>query len=491
MRSEWRNRKTGERRAEADKPARTVEEQPVVRPPLSDLQVKRGLRISILEGGFATLYAALVGGMFINGLALFLGAKPFEIALLSAIPALSSGFGFLSGYLVRVVGARKKLVLWTAGAGRSVFFLLVPFLLLDIGVGVDLLLMTVAVSSVIMTVAGTTWTSWISDLVPEQRRGRFFGLRNAIHGLIGVTTAYLAGRGMDWFKAQDHELLGYGLAFGLAVAFGVVSTVLLVRQPEPPLERRPAVPLRELLFGPLQEPQFRKLEIFAAAWFVTGTLGSPFYIAHLLTNLNFSFTAIGVYSMVGGVTGMLFQLLWGRAIDRFGARPVTILNFALVGLMPLMWVFATPSFRLPIWIDAVMNGVVWSGGSLGMWNLLLELADNPRRKESYFAIHTVVTGLGAFVAALAAGGLAQALHGLELRIGSSVFVNYHLVFLLAGIARFATLPLLVRVHERDSQPVRHTVRALTTLAVWRLNAGKDSVLEALRLKQRDDEPGEK
>jgi MFS family permease len=186
----------------------------------------------------------------------------------------------------------------------------------------------------------------------------------------------------------------------------------------------------------------------------------------------------------------VFQLLWGRAIDRFGARPVTILNFALVGVMPLLWVFATPTFRLPIWIDAVMNGVVWSGGSLGLWNLLLDLSDNPRRKESYFAIHSVVTGLGAFLSSLIAGVIAQSLHGLEVRIGSGVFVNYHLVFLLAGIARFATLPLLVRVHERDSTPVRHTVRALTTLAVWRLNAGKDFILDALRLRQRDDDPGE-
>lgn len=491
MRSEWRDRKTGEMRGDKSVPQRPVEEAPVVRPALSGPQIERGLRTSIIEGGFATLYMTLVGGMFINGLALFLGAKPFQIALLSAIPALSSGFGFLSGYLVRVVGQRKGLVLWTAGIGRSVFIVLVPFLLFEAGVGLDVLLVTVAVSSVVMTVAGTTWTSWISDLVPESRRGRFFGLRNAILGVVGVLTAFLAGRAMDWLKASDHELLGYGLAFGLAVVFGGVSTWLLVRQPEPPMPHKPAVPLRELLFGPLQEPQFRKLEVFAAVWFLTGTLGSPFYIVHMMTNLKFSFTAIGVYSIIGGLTGLVFQLLWGRAIDRFGARPVTILNFALVGIMPLLWVFATPTFRLPIWIDAVMNGVVWSGGSLGLWNLLLELADNPQRKESYFAIHSVVTGLGMFVASLVAGGIAQALSGLEVVIGRGTFVNYHLMFLLAGIARFSVLPLLVRVHERDSTPVRHAVRAMTSYAVWRLNAGKTFILDALHLKPREDDAADR
>ncbi len=451
---------------------------------LTPAAVRRGLTVSIIEGSFATLYATLAGGMFLNGLALLLGANSFGIALLSAIPALVTGFGFLAGYLVRQVGERKRLVIWTAGFGRAVFVVLVPLLLLRAKVPLALLFATLAISSILMTVAGTTWQSWISDLVPDERRGRFFGLRNAIHGFLGVATAYLAGRGMDALKLRGLEATGYGLAFGLAVLFGLISTLLL-RQPEPRMAPKPAVGLRELLFGPLSEPQFRKFTIFLAAWFLTGTLASPFYIVHLMKNLHFSFTAIGVYSLVSGGSGVLFQLLWGRAIDRFGSRPVTVLKFSLVGIMPLLWVFATPSFRLPIWIDALMNGLVWSGGSLGLWNLLLDLADNPARKESYFAIYSVVTGLGAFLASLFAGAIAQALSQFHLTILGRTFVNYHVMFLAAGLNRFLVLPLLLRVQERDSKPVRHAVRAIVTTALWRLNAGKDILLDTLGIRRQD------
>ena len=453
--------------------------------PLSASEVNRGLRVSVVEGGFAMLYSTLGGGMFLTGLALWLGANSFQIALLSAIPALMTGFGFLSGYLVRRAGARKKLLIWTAGIGRSVFVVLVPFLLLRMKVSLVLFFATVAVSSLIMTIAGTVWTSWISDLVPEERRGRFFGMRNAIHGILGVATAYAAGRGMDLLKAQGHEPTGYALAFGLAVIFGLVSTFLLLRQPEPELAPRPPLSLRRTFLGPLKEPQFGRLTLFLAVWFVTGTLASPFYIVHMMKNLHFSFAAIGVYSIIGGVTGMVMQLFWGRAIDRFGARPVTVLNFALVGVMPLLWLFATPSFRLPIWGDALMNGLVWSGASLGLWNLLLELADNPAHHESYFAIYSAVTGLGAFVASMLAGIVAQALHGFHVTIAGLAFINYHVMFLAAGLLRFVTLPLLLRVRERDSKSVPHTMRALGAMALWQLNAGKDSVLAALGLRAKD------
>ncbi|MEO0070793.1 MAG: MFS transporter [candidate division WOR-3 bacterium] len=449
---------------------------------LTPPEINRGLKISILEGLFATLYTTLAGGMFLAGLALYLGANSFQIALLSAVPALVSGFSFLAGYLVRRVGARKPIVLWTAGLGRTVYLLFVPFLLFGIKFKMELFLLVVMLSSVLMAIAGTVWTSWISDLVPEARRGRFFGLRNAILNVSGVFVAYAAGRGMDWLKAGGQEVSGYALAFTLAVSFGLVSTLLLTRQPEPDLPKRPEPGLKEIFLGPLHEPQFRRLTVFLAVWFLTGTLASPFYLVHLIKNLHFSFAAIAIYSMIGGVIGVLFQLFWGRMVDKFGSRPVTVLNFTLVGVMPLLWLFATPRFRLPIWIDGILNGAVWTGANLGLWNLLLDLADNPSRKESYFAIYSVVTGLGAFIAAIFAGTVAQMLSSFHITILSLDFYNYDVMFLLAGIARFACLPLLLRVQERGSKPVRHTIRVLGNLALWWLNAGKDTLLQVLGIR---------
>lgn len=448
-------------------------------------EINRGLKISILEGLFATLYTILAGGMFLAGLALYLGANSFQIALLSGIPALTTGFSFLSRFLLARTGSRKNLVIWTAGLGRSLFIILVPWLIFGIKVKIGLLFIVVALSSILMAIAGTIWTFWISDLVPETRRGRFFGLRNAILGVIGVLVAYAAGRGMDWLKAGGQEVSGYALAFTLAVSFGLISTLLLTRQPEPLLIPRPTPTLREIFFGPLQEPQFRRLTVFLAVWFLSGTLASPFYLVHLIKNLHFSFAAIAIYSMIGGIIGVLFQLFWGRMVDKFGSRPVTVLNFALVGMMPLLWLFATPRFGLPIWIDGILNGVVWTGASLGLWNLLLDLADNPARKESYFAIYSVVTGLGAFIASLIAGTITQLLSRFHLIIFGIDFYNYDIMFLTSGVARFACLPLLLRVQEKGSKPVRHTIRVLGNLALWRLNAGKDTLLQVLGVKSRD------
>jgi MFS family permease len=457
--------------------------EPVPGTGLSPERVRVGLRISVVEGLFATGHVALTGGMFLTGLALLLGANPFQIGLLGAIPAAATVFSLLAAPLVRRFGGRRGLTVWTAGVGRLLFVVLVPLLLLRTRINLSVFFAVVVGYNIMLAVANASWNSWMSDLVPERQRGRYFGLRSAVLGGFAMLLTFGGGRLMDWYRSFNPEA-GYGLAYALAVLFGLLSTVLLARQPEPAMAPRPRVPARERLFGPLGEPQFRKLVVFMGVWFLTGTLASPFYMAHLIENLKFPFALIGVYAMVGGATGIIFQLAWGWLIDRFGPKPVTLVCFAIVGLMPLLWLVATPAFRLPIWIDGVLNGVAWTGANLGLLNLVLALGDNPVRKESYFALFAVVVGLATFLSSVIGGAVAQLLAGLHLTLFGREFLNYHVLFLVTGVLRFATLPLLGRVEERRSRDVIRTVRVLGNFALRRLNYGKGVFLHALRTRSR-------
>ncbi len=448
-------------------------------------QIKRGLRISIIEGGFATLHFALTTGMFLTGLALWLGANSFQIALLSAIPALSSGFGFLAGHLVRRFGTRKLLSQIGGFIGRTLYILPVPFLLLGRKMPIILLFLMLILSSIIMTVAGTIWTYWMSDLVPEESRGSYFGFRNAIHGMIAVLTAYVGGRALDAFKAHNQEHLGYGLGFGLAVLFGWIASVIISWQPEMPVKYRPPLSLKQTFLGPLREKSFRRFILFMAGWCFLATIGGPFYLVHMMRNLHFSFAAIGLYSLLTGVTGIAGQLFWGKMIDRFGARPITVLTILVVNVLPLLWLLATPSFRLPIYLDAILNGAISTGAGLGFWSLMFNLAEDPAHKESYFATYFGVTGLCSCASSLLSGVLAQLLAGFHLTIFGRSFINFHLLFLLAIVTRFSTLPLLLRVSEPGSDPISHTARVLGAWAAWRINTGRDAFLKILGLGARD------
>lgn len=449
------------------------------------------MRISVYEGALATIHATLIGGVFLTGLALRWGANTFQIGLLAAIPALFTASGLLSAFLVTRLGERKPLTLWSSVIGRSAFAAYLPFLLLHRPMPIGWFLAVVAVFNLLLVAAGNAWTSWMGDLVPEKRRGRYFGIRNTLMSLTTMVFTFAAGKFLDAYKTD------YGFAYvcALAVLAGIMAMVLLQLQLEPrtlrPTSESGWAALRAVIHAPLSDLRFRKLIIFMTVWSLVAPLASPFYIVHLLKNLTAeSYTAVGTYIAISAASGITFQWLWGRALDRFGAKPIVFINLFLTGFLPLLWVFATPKFLMPVWLDGVGNGLFWSGATLGWFTMLLSFAQNKTYRDAYFALFSAVTGLGGFVAALLGGALAQALNGFRLDLGPFRFVNFHIMFLLAGIGRFATLSLLRQVPDERAASIRQVLEGIGDYTLRSLSYGRELIMDSISFISRRLFPGE-
>lgn len=452
---------------------------------LNPAQVRFGLRISIYEGIFATIHGTLIGGVFLTGLALRWGANTFQIGLLSAIPALFAASGFLSALLVARQGVRKPLTLITSVLGRSVFVAFLPFLLLHNRMPMPAFLAVMAGFNLLLVFAGNAWTSWMGDLVPEDRRGSYFGLRNTVMSLTTMVFTFAAGRFLDRYKTDS----GFAYVCGTAVLAGVIAMFLLRIQPEPRTIRpdpKPVLPaLRAIIAGPLADPGFRKFLRFIGIWSLLAPLASPFYIVHLLKNLtSYSYSVVAVYVAISSASAIVFQWLWGRAIDRFSAKPIIFINLFCTGFLPLLWIFATPRFLLPVWLDGIGNGLFWTGATLAWFNLLLGFAQGKKFRDAYFALFTATAGLAGFVSSLIGGTIAQALTSFHWPIGGFRFVNFHVIFLLAAIGRFASLWLLKPVPDERAAPVSTVLVGIGDYTLRRLNYGKDLVLEGVSVLTR-------
>ena len=178
-----------------------------------------------------------------------------------------------------------------------------------------------------------------------------------------------------------------------------------------------------------------------------------------------------LYSIISGVSGLALQPLWGKVIDRLGNRPVMVFNVVCVFFLPLIWLFATPDFYLPIWIDAFLTGAFWPGFNLAAFNMVLTTAPRENR-SAYLAVHSMASGFSAFLASLAGGCLAYSLSQFHWRVGAQTFVNFHVLFLLSALARLALLPMALSLHEDKAHPVR----AIFTLAGAKIRRGFEEKL---------------
>ena len=145
------------------------------------------MRLSILEGGFSMLFINWTQGSVLTGYALYLGATPFELGLIASVPLLGQVLAPLIAWLAGRAGRRKSLTIATAVLGRviwTVAALLPAIAPPDSRAG--LLILTIAISGIFLAGNGALWTAWMGDVVPSDQRGRYFGLRGGVLGIVGM-----------------------------------------------------------------------------------------------------------------------------------------------------------------------------------------------------------------------------------------------------------------------------------------------------------------
>jgi MFS family permease len=450
----------------------------------TDDKVRFGLRISVIEGFFAQIHINLTGGLFLTGFALYLGANAFQIGLLAAIPALLTSFGFLSGILVNRLKERRRPTVLTSGIARGLFFIPAILLLVNHRMGLGYFLILVGIVNGLLTIANNIWIGWMGDLVPKDVRGRYFGIRNTILGAIGMVVSFGGAKLLDYFKGLEQTNLGFALIFGFAAVSSTTAAILLSRQPEINISPKPLA-WKEIVLAPLADANFRKFLRFITFWYLTSGIASPFYLVFMLKNLNLSYSTVAIYSIFAGVMSLVFQILWGRAIDKFRSKPVLTINFLCVAFLPLLWLFPTKNFLLPIWLDAAFTGVFWPGVNLALFNIVLSLSDKEEIKENYFAVFTFVTGICGFISSILGGYIANLLKDFHFEIFGLNLINFHLLFVFATIARFLSLFFLKEVKEPKAYPTLYALEVMGDYAIRRLSYGKELFLNTIRfLKPR-------
>lgn len=418
---------------------------PTLAEPLSPSAVQRGLRLSIVEGALSNIHITVTAGAFLTGFALLLGAGDFELGLLAALPFVGQLSQFVGAYLEEKLGERRRLTVLTAGVSRSLWAIMaaLPFLVVLGPARLPLFLLILAVAQALIGVAANAWTSWMSDLVPPRQRGRYFGSRNTILSLTAMAASWLAGRALDYYRGAGAERVGYALIFGVASLSAVAGVLVLRYQPEPPKRRVERVTMAQLFSAPLRHRPFRALSLTAAGWALVIGVAAPFFNAYGIQNLKLSFAALAIFAIVTSAVSLVTQPLIGRLQDRYGDKRVLIGSIIGAVFLPWGWVVATPTFLLPLWLNAIGSGIFWPGITQGLLNLLMDRAPAEGR-GAYVAAYGAITGVGTFVASLLGGTIAVGLAGTVVHVGPLALDHYAILFAMTSLGRAAMLVMFAR-----------------------------------------------
>ncbi|MCX7919990.1 MAG: MFS transporter [bacterium] len=428
--------------------------------PSTRLQYLRGMRASTVEGTLATIFGNLTSGAILTGLALHVGATKPQIGILFSIPALANLFQPIASLWVERLQSRKIYVAILAGIARVVLSLSVLTLFLPKQFQVPYLFFIMLVSSISSACAGPAWNSWMSEMVPEDIRGKYFANRNVIMNMVGMVIGLIAGKTLDILQGNTGFLILYGT--GLVVA--IFNAISFIWQYEPPhrIDTSHRLNLRIFYLLPLRNIQFMRLILFYACWtFATGIAG-PFYAVFMIDELKIPYFQIYIFVAINTIMLVLASPVWGYLADKFGNKFIVKLATIVITFFPIFWVFNTPQNYFLIPLLHFFGGIISAGMNLASFNLFLGAA--PRKNKAvYMSLWAAITGAVGFIAPIIGGYLTKLLAHYELVIGTFVLGDLQMLFLISAGLIFITSYLLPEVRETKTASVGTVLRQVGTL----------------------------
>jgi len=409
--------------------------------------LRRTLCAAVAEGACAEVFAACATGAVITGWALYLGASAAIIGFLGALPLVAQVASLPAAWLIGA-HSRKAATVLAVCVSRLTFVPLIALPWLDVAPAAKLRLFIgiVAVSTIFGVIGNSAWVAWMGDLVPGRLRGRYFGQRTIFLSVAGTLASLTAAVTLDRLAPLGFTGAALSALTAVACLAGLASLGLLLRQHEPAATARAAgAEGWRSLRTALGDRRARPFLHYQLAWNAAVGISASFFAYHLLTNLRTGFLVVAAHGVGVAIVRIASARLWGRAVDRIGARPVLIFCSFGISVVPAIWLFPTPERLWPIALEAVISGFLWGGHGIAALDLSIGLAPRTGR-PFYLAAFATAGGIGFGVASVLAGQLAT-LAPAHFALAGHAWTSIHILFLLSSLGRLLSGRLAVRLHD--------------------------------------------
>jgi len=252
-----------------------------------------GRRYGLREGACQAITQGS-GEQYLSAFALLLGASPFQLSVLSALPQLiGTGAQLASVKLLRWFPDRKTLIrIGTAGQALS----WLPILLLPLlfpSSGPWLLILGTALYFACNQFTTPTWNSFIADHLDEHERGAYFARRAAIMASLSFAALCAAGWLLSLWQDEAFPWIGFAVIFTLAATARWLSAAALATVDDvhaaPHADRAPS--FRRFLAG--SSLSFRRFLVFSGAMHAAVLIAGPFFVLYMLRDLHLPYWSYG------------------------------------------------------------------------------------------------------------------------------------------------------------------------------------------------------
>lgn len=419
-------------------------------------KIRQSLRNSFMDGAFCS---AMVGfaDQYITPFAVALNATSEQIGMLTAFPSLvSSLIQLKSADVTERFKSRMRII--------RIFiffhaFIYLPIFLIPVLFKTNRalwLILFITLAASFNAFPGPAWTSLMADHIPARSRGKYFGWRNRLLGVITVACAFLGGFILNIFGKD--KLYGFMIILGLAFVSRFISWYFLSKMYDPPIKvtKEHYFTFWEFIRR-TKESNFVKFVIYVASISFAQNISAPFFAVYMLRDLNLSYVTYTVIVLASTIATLSTMGIWGAHADRIGNIKVIRFTSFFIPVIPVLWLFSQNIAYLII--IQLFAGYVWAGYNLSVFNFVYD-AVMPEKRTRCVSYLNVINGTAICCGALLGGFLAVSLPPIS---------GYRLMtlFLLSGVLR-AIFSAIILPTIKEVRRVEHVKNIDLFFSVIRL-----------------------
>ena len=354
-------------------------------------RVRANFRIDAFSGLMAGVYIGVIAA-FLPVVVRRMGGSTTDVALVVAGPFIGHLFSPVFGYLLARF-APVRITAVTAVAGRLVFLIGVLI------VTTPFALALVSVTMWVISIANmASYATLMQGIYPDSERASAMGKVRVGVSIASIASATLAGLFIDQVPATVVFAVAAAIAIPGGLAFGRIR-----HDPPaiPPLRRRPS----QIAVDVWRDRRYRRLLLSFTVFGFGNLMNAAIYPILLVDHFNAPNSFVGYMTALQWGAAIIAYYVWGRIIDRGSSLRLTVLNTALVLLMPLGYLLAPNMyFLLPV---AIVAGVTNAGGDITFFTNVVQLAPRDRIGD-YAVAQSSLMGLRGTIAPFAAAAFLSA-----------------------------------------------------------------------------------
>ncbi len=346
------------------------------------------------------LSAGVSFGLFFGGVnsfllvqAIRLGATPFEVGLLAALPNI---WMLLSPLWAKMFEHKSPFlgVFMADGISRFCLFFLI------FHKSVHWYLLIFAFHYFFSSISVTIYGKAMRQAYPPGIRGTLMGWVRVGSSLAQMLSTAFAGFILPLWGVQ--YLFAFMAVFGIcsSIAFSRIKPVL-TESVSVRTEKKKTVSALTVFFT---DPNFRRYMIALFLFGLANIMTLPAHPLYQVDVLKVSDKFISLFWLIISFASLVFYFMGGRFIDRYS--PVKLTLFVFLANLGIPVIYILTGNQWPLLIIALCQGIVNAGIDLAALNSVLHMAEEDK-VNSYMAVHISLLGIRGTIGPLIAPVLIQ------------------------------------------------------------------------------------